>query len=236
MGLFACLVTVLLLGFLIGRESRTEETPNQIYLNNAGPAKPKPSAQSAGQVGRRTPLGRVIHPTATAKPSKPPRARTTRTPRNSAYGFDDDSRYVLNGNEGENTTANVSSPLSPMEKELVRLTNLERRKFGCAPLRVDRRLVKSAREHSTEMARSGTFSHNSPDGASPWDRMGAAGYRNGGAENIGRGYVSAAETVRNWMANKGHRGNILNCELTATGVGTMEGPGGPWWTQDFGYS
>ena len=48
-------------------------------------------------------------------------------------------------------------------------------------------------------------------------------------------YASAAETVRSWMATPSHRGNILNCKLTATGVGTMEGPGGPWWTQDFGY-
>ena len=65
---------------------------------------------------------------------------------------------------------------------------------------------------------------------------GEAGYGDGGAENIGRGYTSADEAVRSWMATSGHRHNILNCKLTATGVGAVDGPIGPWWTQDFGYS
>nr|BFE86187.1 hypothetical protein GCM10020093_087880 [Planobispora longispora] len=63
-----------------------------------------------------------------------------------------------------------------------------------------------------------------------------AGYSDGGAENIGRGAGSADEAMRTWMSNPGHRGNILNCALRAIGVGVVEGPGGPWWTQDFGYS
>ncbi|MFD0655844.1 CAP domain-containing protein [Thermocatellispora tengchongensis] len=104
------------------------------------------------------------------------------------------------------------------------------------PLRVDARLVKSARTHSREMARSGVFSHNSPNGGSPWKRMERAGYSDGGAENIGRGYQSAEEAVRGWLSSPSHRQNILNCSLAATGVGFSDGPGGPWWTQDFGYS
>jgi uncharacterized protein YkwD len=38
-----------------------------------------------------------------------------------------------------------------------------------------------------------------------------------------------------WMNSPGHRANILNCEFTTLGVGVHFGPGGPWWTQDFGY-
>ncbi|WP_433251519.1 CAP domain-containing protein [Streptosporangium sp. CA-135522] len=224
-------MTVLLLGFVIGRGSRGEEAPDQIYLNNAAPAKPTPTAQ-------RAPLGRVVRPAATPMVTRrQPTPHTTRSPRDPVDDFTDDgeSRYVLSGEEGANVPT-ASTPLSPMEKAIIRLTNIERRRYGCAPLRVDRRLIKSARAHSEEMAGSGTFSHNSPDGTSPWARMEAAGYRDGGAENISRGYASATETVRSWMATSSHRGNILNCKLTATGVGTMEGPGGPWWTQDFGYS
>lgn len=239
MGLFTCLMTVLLLGFLIGRQSRGEEDPGQIYL-----AKPAPSTTAAdagtaaGLPGRRLPLARVTRPTPTptaARRQVTPRA--TRDPDRSGDEFtdDDEHRYVLNGREGENTLM-VSTPLSPMEREVIRLTNVQRGQHGCAPLRVDRRLIKSARIHSEEMAVSGTFSHDSPGGASPWDRMKDAGYRDGGAENIGRGYPTATDTVRNWMATSSHRSNILNCKLTATGVGTVEGPGGPWWTQDFGYS
>ena len=53
---------------------------------------------------------------------------------------------------------------------------------------------------------------------------------------IARGYLTAADAVRGWMAHRAHRANILNCRIVATGVGVKPGPGGPWWTQDFGYS
>ncbi|WP_333486673.1 CAP domain-containing protein [Nonomuraea corallina] len=33
-----------------------------------------------------------------------------------------------------------------------------------------------------------------------------------------------------------HRRNMLNCDFNAIGVGVVSGPGGPWWTQDFGRS
>ena len=38
-----------------------------------------------------------------------------------------------------------------------------------------------------------------------------------------------------WMNSEGHRANILNCDYTRLGVGVHDGPGGPWWTQDFGF-
>ncbi len=244
MGLFACLMTVLLLGYLIGRGSRDEETPNQIYLNNSGPAKPTPTAVDRhGHSDSRAPLGRVIRPTATpVTPTERPSPHATRPPRHSVDGFtsDDGPRYIIKGDDqtGGNQEGTIasSSPLSSLESEFVRLVNIERRQSGCAPFRVDRRLVQSARAHSAEMAAGDVFSHNSPDGKSPWQRMEAAGYRNGGAENIGRGFTSAAEAMHGWLTSTSHRGNILNCALTATGVGVMDGPGGPWWTQDFGYS
>lgn len=238
MGLFTCLMTVLLLGFLIGRGSRDEATPDQIYLNNTGPAKPTatPGAEYGG-ADRRAPLGRVLRPTASpVAPREQPSPHASRSPRTSIEGYqgDDESRPIIGGGQREN--AAPSYPLSALENEVVRLVNIERRRSGCAPFRIDRRLTRSAREHSAEMAEEGVFSHSSPDGASPWERMEAAGYRDGGAENIGRGYTSATEAVRNWMTTGSNRSNLLNCRLTTTGVGVVDGPGGPWWTQDFGYS
>ncbi|MFD0887573.1 protein kinase [Streptosporangium algeriense] len=155
-------------------------------------------------------------------------------------GADNGPRYIIGGGDqnigGRENTVTSAAPLSSLEREFVRLVNVQRRRAGCAPFRVDRRLVQSARAHSAEMAASDVFSHTSPDGRSPWQRMEAAGYRNGGAENIGRGFATAAEAVRGWLASSSHRGNILNCSLKATGVGVMGGISGPWWTQDFGYS
>ncbi|MBG0813615.1 CAP domain-containing protein [Planomonospora sp. ID82291] len=243
-GLFACLAAVLFLGFLLGRESRHEEAPGHVYLNEAGPAEPSSAltTEPGDSPDERVPLHRVTRPAPAASPSasrqRRPLPRASDGPRNVIDGSThDDPGYVLRGDGGGDDGGHgVATALSAMEGEVVRLTNIERRRAGCAPLRIDRRLARSARAHSSEMALSDAFSHDSPDGGSPWDRMEAAGYRDGGAENIGRGYASAQEAVRGWMANPGHRRNILNCALAATGVGVVEGPGGPWWTQDFGYS
>jgi len=62
----------------------------------------------------------------------------------------------------------------------------------------------------------------------------AAGQSNARAENIAYGQPNPAAVMDAWMDSSGHRANILNCELTALGVGIAEGPGGPWWTQLFG--
>lgn len=120
------------------------------------------------------------------------------------------------------------------EDEVTKLTNAERVKAGCAPLRTDERLRKASRDHSTDMRDRKFFSHNSPDGRTPWDRIKAAGYPAGAAENIAMGYRTPAEVVSGWMNSAGHRANILNCGLKAIGVGAAFGSGGPWWTQDFG--
>ncbi|MDL4821639.1 CAP domain-containing protein [Actinomadura opuntiae] len=122
------------------------------------------------------------------------------------------------------------------ENAVVALTNAERAKAGCDALRVDRRLVAAARAHSADMAAHDYFDHDSPNGDSPWARMREAGYAGPGAENIARGYATAAAVVEGWMTSPGHRANILNCGLRAIGVGMAAGPDGPLWTQDFGWT
>jgi uncharacterized protein YkwD len=117
--------------------------------------------------------------------------------------------------------------------EVVRLTNVERAKAGCAPLHVDARLTAAGQEHSEDMATRGYFSHTTPEGATPWDRAKAAGYPNPSAENIAMGYRTAADVVAGWMGSAGHRTNILNCDSRAVGIGYD--PRGSYWTQLFGY-
>ncbi|WP_131743421.1 CAP domain-containing protein, partial [Actinomadura roseirufa] len=121
------------------------------------------------------------------------------------------------------------------EGAVVALTNAERVKAGCKPLRPDARLATAARKHSAEMLSHGYFEHGSRNGDSPWKRMEDAGYASPGAENIAKGYTTAEAVVASWMKSSGHRANILNCDLRATGVGMAAGPGGPLWTQDFGW-
>jgi uncharacterized protein YkwD len=121
-----------------------------------------------------------------------------------------------------------------LEDEAVRLTNAARQREGCRPLRTDERLRTAARAHSADMAARRYFSHDSLDGRSPWDRIRATGYAFPAAENIARGQRTPREVVDAWLDSPGHRGNIMNCDLKAIGIGVRLGAGGPWWTQNFG--
>jgi uncharacterized protein YkwD len=117
--------------------------------------------------------------------------------------------------------------------EVVRLTNLERAKAGCAALRVEPKLRTAAQLHSQDMADRGYFSHTSPDGRGPGDRAAAQGYRAWSGENIAVGFPTPAEVVTGWLGSAGHRANILNCRSASTGVGYDARTRA--WTQMFGF-
>ncbi len=103
-------------------------------------------------------------------------------------------------------------------------------------VRIDNRLVKSARGHSEDMARRGYFAHQAPpdpatgQGATgPADRMMAQGYQGYGySENIA---MSASPTQAHvmWIHSSGHHRNILT---GWTDLGS--GVGGRNFTQNFG--
>jgi len=126
------------------------------------------------------------------------------------------------------------------EAQVLQLTNNERAKAGCGPLRMNSALTKAAEAHAADMVDHHYFSHDSLDGTNPFDRMRAAGYTGGAmAENIAVGYKTAADVVEGWMNSAGHRRNILNCTYTVIGIGYDAGQVKPeWgsgsWVQDFG--
>ncbi|GHJ50058.1 hypothetical protein Cs7R123_74000 [Catellatospora sp. TT07R-123] len=130
------------------------------------------------------------------------------------------------------------TPRAPqtLEEQILALVNAERKKAGCGAVHADSRLAKAARLHSEDMAKRAYFSHDTPEGVSPWDRAKAQGYTTPSAENIAAGNATAKATMQQWMNSKGHRENILNCSSKAMGVGRATG--GPYryyWTQMFGY-
>ena len=181
--------------------------------------RPAGAAPPPGPAAGETPPPLKVLPHGTLGPSPDPDPSSSASPEATSPG-----------------TGTASGGSSGKESTVVMLTNRERTKHGCAPLRVDSRLATAARRHSADMARYDYFSHNSRNGATPWDRMKAAGYTDPGAENIAKGYATPAAVVDGWMKSPGHRANILNCKLRAIGVGMAAGSGGPWWTQDFGWT
>ncbi len=119
--------------------------------------------------------------------------------------------------------------------QVLSLVNQERDRAGCSPVTADGELTQLAQQFSDDMARRSFFGHTDPDGDTPWDRAGAADISDLGGENIARGQANAQSVMDTWMSSPGHRANILNCEYKTLGVGVHFGPGGPWWTQDFGF-
>ncbi|MFI9275362.1 CAP domain-containing protein [Kitasatospora sp. NPDC052896] len=118
---------------------------------------------------------------------------------------------------------------------LLALVNQQRRQAGCPPLAADPRLDRLAQALSDDMAARGYFAHTDPAGRTPWDRARAASVDYLGGENIARGQPSAQAVTEAWLASSDHRANMLNCRFTELGSGLHQGPGGPWWTEDFGY-
>ena len=120
--------------------------------------------------------------------------------------------------------------LDPEVVAFAELMNEHRLDVGCAPLTWNVEVAMVARAHSQDMVDRDFFAHTNPDGASPFDRMDAAGIDfSGAAENIAWGYPTAEAVLDGWLNSTGHRNNIENCNLTEHGVGLV----GSHWTHLF---
>lgn len=105
-------------------------------------------------------------------------------------------------------------------------------------LRVDAKLVASARGHADDMGARAYFDHTGLDGRSPFDRMIDAGYTGfAAAENIAAGQTTPAQVVEGWRTSPGHCRNMYNGDLNEIGVGYAFVAGSPfehYWVQNFG--
>jgi uncharacterized protein YkwD len=112
---------------------------------------------------------------------------------------------------------------------------VERRKAGCAPLATDSALQRAAQAHSADLAAHGDLSHVGSDGSTFVDRIRAAGFRGTMlAETVASGPWTARAVVKSWMSSPPNRAVLLDCRLTAVGVGQASGITGPYWTADLG--
>ena len=122
---------------------------------------------------------------------------------------------------------------APKDREVaafVKLMNAHRVAKGMRPLIWDPRLAAVAEAHSRDMARRHYFSHETPDGRTPWDRLAARGitYTQAG-ENLAWGARTGREVLGGWLKSRGHRKNIETAAYTRHGVGKV----GAYWTHVF---
>ncbi|MBA3515055.1 MAG: CvpA family protein [Pyrinomonadaceae bacterium] len=120
-------------------------------------------------------------------------------------------------------TVPVSRPRPDLEAEMLRLVNKERIAAGLRALAPDPELTEVARRHASDMFARGYFSHDTPEGRDPFDRMRAEDIRFLTAgENL-----ALARTVQiahtGLMNSPGHRANILRSEFGRVGIGILDG-------------
>jgi uncharacterized protein YkwD len=133
------------------------------------------------------------------------------------------------------SAATAPSSDATFEARVVKLTNDNRVKNGCAALRTEAKLTTAARAHSADMVAKNYFSHTGQDGSTFLVRAKRAGYTTASAENIAWGYRTPEAVVTAWMKSPGHKANILNCRSKSVGVGlAKKADGTPYWTQMFG--
>lgn len=127
------------------------------------------------------------------------------------------------------------SSFNQWRKQVLELTNIEREKNNLSPLNWDNSLAELAEIHCKDMIDRDFFSHNNPDGETPFDRMKKYGieYFSAG-ENIAAGQFSPQSVVESWMNSQGHRANILNPDFKSLGVAVVKGGTyGIYWAQEF---
>lgn len=109
------------------------------------------------------------------------------------------------------------------ENEMLKLVNQERTSHGLSSMEMDGSLRQLARNHAKDMFSRGYFSHYTPEGLSPFDRMKDAdiAYIYAGENLALAPDVEKAEA--GLMDSPGHRENILNPNFNKIGIGIIDG-------------
>ena len=107
---------------------------------------------------------------------------------------------------------------------LIDLTNRSRTDLALNQLVTSSVLEDAAQRKADDMAAGGYFSHNSPDGKTPWYWFGEAGYDFSYAgENLAIHFSDSPEVVEAWMNSPSHRANIVNENFTEIGIAISQG-------------
>jgi uncharacterized protein YkwD len=104
-------------------------------------------------------------------------------------------------------------------------TNTDRASNGLGALTLNSQLDQAAQTKANDMIARDYWSHNTPDGQTPWSFITAAGYDYQTAgENLAYGFTTAADTLTGWMNSPEHKANILNTTYQEVGFGYANGP------------
>jgi uncharacterized protein YkwD len=120
-------------------------------------------------------------------------------------------------------TVKNAKPRPDLEAQMLVLVNQERTKRGLKPVAADPEMTRVARAHSNDMFSRGYFSHYTPEGKDPFDRMKTAQVTFLAAgENLALGQTLKI-CHEGLMNSPGHRANILRPQYGRLGIGILDG-------------
>jgi uncharacterized protein YkwD len=127
-----------------------------------------------------------------------------------------------------------ATSLSTLEQGVLSDINALRKQHGLAPLRLSASLSAAARQHSSEMAARGYFSHSSANGSS-FDKRIARFYPVGGSHywSVGENLlwsspdVDAGGALDMWWNSPEHRKNMLTARWREIGLSAVHVPSAP---------
>lgn len=126
------------------------------------------------------------------------------------------------GNSSQEIQSQVTASCDASEAscQVVQKINEIRAMYKLSVLKIYKGCELAAQEHAYDMAFFQYFDHRGRDGSTPMqrlDRYGVFGFAV--SENIAVGDDDIEKIVQSWMDSPGHRANILDPQLTHTGVG-----------------
>lgn len=131
--------------------------------------------------------------------------------------------FVVNSMWSHQAVLGDSSNFS--SSALLQDTNTQRSADNEPSLALNTRLGAAAQAKANDMVARNYWSHDTPEGKTPWTFITAAGYHYQMAgENLAYGFDNASDTVAGWMNSPTHRANILNANYKDVGFGVAQSP------------
>lgn len=104
--------------------------------------------------------------------------------------------------------------------KIIQETNSERSLVQKDDLAVNSKLNQAAQAKANDMVQRDYWSHNAPDGTTPWSFVDSNGYQYQAAgENLAFGFMNARQIIDGWMNSPEHKANILNSNYREIGIG-----------------
>ena len=87
------------------------------------------------------------------------------------------------------------------------------------PLAWNDKIGRVSLDHSLDMAQTGYLGHKGSDNSGPGERLSKAGYRWASyGENVGQGYRTPEDAVKDWLKNEMHCRNIMDPKFREAGA------------------